>query len=114
VQIYIPDRAKEGYGLNENAIRQISQSGAKLIITVDCGIANRKEVELAGALGIDVIITDHHWVPEKLPKAIAAINPKQKGDLYPCKNLAGETPEKKRKKIKTKRLLKNGCWILWQ
>lgn len=89
VSIYIPDRAKEGYGLNEKAIKQIKKTGVTLIVTVDCGIASRKEVDLAAALGIDVIITDHHWVPEKLPKALAIINPKQADDKYPFKNLAG-------------------------
>ncbi|MDP3056909.1 MAG: single-stranded-DNA-specific exonuclease RecJ [bacterium] len=89
VSIYIPDRAKEGYGLNKEAIEQIKKTGVSLIITVDCGIASWKEVELANSLGIDVIVTDHHWVPDKLPKSLAIINPKQKGDKYPFKNLAG-------------------------
>lgn len=89
VSVYIPDRAKEGYGLNKEAVEQIKKNGASLIITVDCGVASWKEVDLANELGMDVIITDHHWVPEKLPKSIAIINPKQKGDKYPFKNLAG-------------------------
>lgn len=89
VAIYIPDRAKEGYGINKEAIGQIKKMNVSLIITVDCGVASWKEVDLANSLGIDVIITDHHWVPEKLPKALAIINPKQKGDNYPYKNLAG-------------------------
>jgi len=89
VSVYIPDRAKEGYGMNQEAISQIKKMGALLIITVDCGIASCKEVELANSLGIDVIITDHHWIPDKLPKALAIINPKQKDDKYPFKNLAG-------------------------
>lgn len=89
VSVYIPDRAKEGYGLNTEAIGQISKKGIRLIITVDCGIASGKEINLAAKLGIDAIVTDHHWVPEKLPKSIANINPKQKNDKYPYKNLAG-------------------------
>ncbi len=89
VAVYIPDRAKEGYGLNKEAIEQIKKNGVSLIITVDCGIASIKEVDLAAKLEIDVIVTDHHWVPEKLPKSAANINPKQKNDKYPYKNLAG-------------------------
>lgn len=89
VSVYIPDRAKEGYGLNKEAIEQIKKNGVSLIITVDCGVASRKEIELANSLGMDVIITDHHWVPDKLPKSLAIINPKQKDDKYPFKNLAG-------------------------
>lgn len=89
VEIYIPDRAKEGYGLNNDAVREIKKRGVSLIITVDCGVASWKEVDLANSLGIDVIVTDHHWVPEKLPNAVTIINPKQKNDHYPFKNLAG-------------------------
>lgn len=89
VSIYIPDRAKEGYGMNKEAIEQIKKMGVSLIITVDCGVASWKEVDLANSLEIDVIITDHHWVPDKLPKSLAVINPKQADDNYPFKNLAG-------------------------
>jgi len=87
--VYIPDRYKEGYGLNEKAIRQIAGEGTKLIITVDCGVANFKEVVLANELGLAVVITDHHQAPEILPPALALINPHQKGDKYPFKDLAG-------------------------
>ncbi len=89
VSVYIPDRAKEGYGMNKEAIEQIKKMDVSLIITVDCGVASRKEVDLANLLKIDVIITDHHWVPDKLPNSLAIINPKQKDDDYPFKNLAG-------------------------
>jgi len=88
-EVYIPDRAKEGYGLKKEAIPKIKELGVKLIITVDCGIANREEIALANKLGLDVIVTDHHWVPENLPEAAAIINPKQPGDAYPFKDLAG-------------------------
>ncbi len=87
--VYIPDRAKEGYGLKKAALEYIKNKGASLIITVDCGVANYKEVDFANSLGMEAIITDHHWVPENLPRAIAVINPKQAGDTYPFKNLAG-------------------------
>lgn len=88
-QVYIPDRAKEGYGLKTEAVSKFKKDKINLIITVDCGIASRKEVDLANELGIDVIITDHHWVPEELPHAFAIINPRQENDPYPFKELAG-------------------------
>ena len=86
---YIPNRLDEGYGLNEEAIREIASKGYNLMITVDCGITAVKEVELAKSLGIDVIITDHHEVPEELPKAIAVVDAKRKDNKYPFSSLAG-------------------------
>jgi single-stranded-DNA-specific exonuclease len=86
---YIPNRFDEGYGLNLDAIRMLADQGVKLIITVDCGIRSWDEAELARSLGIDLIITDHHHPLDLLPPAYAVINPKQAGDLYPEKNLAG-------------------------
>ncbi|HBG81440.1 TPA: single-stranded-DNA-specific exonuclease RecJ [candidate division CPR2 bacterium] len=86
---YIPSRLKEGYGLNKPAISKLAIAGVKLIITVDCGITALKEVELAREKGIDVIITDHHEVPEILPKAYAIVHPDSPGSKYPHKNLAG-------------------------
>lgn len=87
VRVYIPDRNKEGYGLNCQAIKKVAGNGSDLIITVDCGVSDFEEVELARKLGVDVIITDHHHLPSKLPRALAIINPKQRG--YPFKDLAG-------------------------
>ena len=87
--IYIPNRLDEGYGLNENAVRQIAEENYKLMITVDCGITGVKEVDLANELGVDVIITDHHEQAENLPKAIAVIDPKRKDNTYPFRGLAG-------------------------
>ena len=86
---YIPNRLDEGYGLNEEAIREIASEGYNLMITVDCGITAVKEVELAKSLGIDVVITDHHEVPEELPKAIAIVDAKRKDNEYPFNGLAG-------------------------
>jgi len=77
VSYYIPDRFSEGYGMNLEAIRQISSDGAKLMITVDCGINSVKEVALANELGLDVIVTDHHHITGKLPKAVAVVNHKR-------------------------------------
>jgi single-stranded-DNA-specific exonuclease len=88
-EIYIPNRDAEGFGLNNEAVSQMVSSGAKLIITVDCGTNDFKEVDLANSLGCDVIITDHHVVGDDLPKAFAVLNPKQKGCSYPEKMLCG-------------------------
>ena len=89
VEYYIPQRFSEGYGLNIKAINKISKLGTKLLITVDCGIASIGEVELAKAQKMDVIITDHHTCKEKLPNALAVINPKRKDSEYPFPSLAG-------------------------
>lgn len=86
---FIPDRQTEGYGMNETAIKYLADEGATLIITVDCGITNITEVEKARSLGLDVIITDHHYVPKNLPQAVAIINPHQENCGYPFANLAG-------------------------
>ena len=67
VHIYTPHRHKEGYGLNKEAVQKIADDGTKLLITVDCGITNFEEVELAKNAGVDVIISDHHECPEILP-----------------------------------------------
>jgi len=86
---YIPDREKEGYGLNEDAVRRIAEDGTTLMITVDTGITACRETALAKELGMDVIITDHHSVGEVLPEALAVINPKRPDCPYPFKALAG-------------------------
>jgi len=89
VQEYIPNRFDEGYGLNLEAMRTLYEAGAKLIITVDCGIRSVEEAEPAHYPGMDLIITDHHLPLDEIPPALAVINPKQPGDNYPEKNLAG-------------------------
>src|SRR5699024_1679431 len=88
VQFYIPNRFTEGYGLSESAIKQFHEEGISLMITVDNGIANIVEAELAKQLGIDLIITDHHEVQSELPDAFAIIHPSLSPD-YPFKQLAG-------------------------
>jgi len=88
-EIYIPDRQKEGYGLNKEAINEIAKAGTKLLITIDLGITAIEETEHAKSLGLDVIITDHHLPLEKIPKALFVLNPKQKNDLYPEEMLCG-------------------------
>ena len=88
--VYIPDKRNEGYGMNIAAIKSFQEKDVKLIITVDCGITNIDEVEYTNSQGIDVIITDHHHVPDILPKAYAIINPHAKNAIkYPFKELAG-------------------------
>ncbi len=89
VNVYIPHREREGYGLNQAALRYIADSGAKLIITCDCGVANVDEVKIANDLGMQVIITDHHEPKETLPPAVAIIHPTLPGENYPGKYLSG-------------------------
>lgn len=86
---YIPNRFDEGYGLNDEAVRQLANEGVDLMITVDCGVRSVNEVALANDLGMSVIVTDHHHPGEVLPPSLALINPKQEGDVYPEKELAG-------------------------
>ena len=83
----IPSRHGEGYGLNLNAVRELGEQGCRLLITVDCGITNVEEVRLAKALGMKVIVTDHHHLPDVLPEADACLNPLL-GD-YPFRRLCG-------------------------
>ena len=89
VYFYIPDRIREGYGLSEIGIRAAHKLGVKLIISVDCGVTALKEAELAKELGIDLIISDHHEVRERLPDAFALLDPKREDCDYPFKELAG-------------------------
>ena len=86
---YIPDRFDEGYGLNNGALTKLAQKDVRVVLTVDCGIRSVTEVIHGARLGLDMIITDHHFVGEEIPPALAAINPKQPGCHYPFKKLAG-------------------------
>lgn len=87
--VYIPDRHDESYGLNNQALGTLAAAGVKLVITVDCGVTDVGPVETANRLGLEVIITDHHLVPETLPPAYAIVNPKRLDDQYPYKMLCG-------------------------
>ena len=89
VNVYIPNRLNEGYGLNKTAVEEIVKQGNKLMITVDCGITAVEEVEYAKTFGIETIVTDHHEPAEELPKAIAVVDAKRKDNKYECRNLAG-------------------------
>lgn len=86
---YIPARLEEGYGLNVLAINQLAEQGVTLIVTVDCGITAVEEALLCREKGIDLIITDHHECKEKLPDAVAVIDPHRPDGGYPHKNLSG-------------------------
>ena len=86
---YIPNRLKEGYGLNREAIEKIASSGTGLIITVDCGISNGEEILFARSLGLKVVVTDHHQIPFDFNVNCPVINPHQKDCLFPFKDLAG-------------------------
>ena len=85
---YIPDREDEGYGLSEEALHKIAESGTNLIITVDTGITAAAEVEVAKSLGMDIIITDHHLCTGNIPDTIT-VNPQRPDCPYPFKSLAG-------------------------
>ena len=86
---YIPIR-DEGYGLNNTALKTIKNSGADLLITVDCGITSFKEIEFAKSIGLDVIITDHHDIQsDKIPNAYSIINPKRTDNAFTFNALAG-------------------------
>lgn len=90
VRGYIPNRFEEGYGLNTNALDELKAGGVKLVITVDCGIRSPDEALHARNIGLDLIISDHHHPDgNNLPPALVVINPKQHGDAYPDKDLAG-------------------------
>lgn len=85
----IPDRKKDGYGLNEDLVKRAYDAGIDTIVTCDNGIAAVKEIAYAKSLGMTVIITDHHELQEEIPPADVVVNPHQKDCPYPYKNLCG-------------------------
>ncbi|MBA4541347.1 MULTISPECIES: single-stranded-DNA-specific exonuclease RecJ [Thermoactinomyces] len=89
VDYYIPNRFREGYGLNKEALQSAKEQGFELVVSVDTGISAVEEADYAKELGLGLIITDHHEPPEILPDALAVINPKKPGCSYPFKMLAG-------------------------
>ena len=86
-QTYIPHRIDEGYGLNVRAVERIAREGSRLLVSLDCGIGSVAEVARARELGMDVVVVDHHVVPETLPAAAAVLNPHQPGCEYPSQAL---------------------------
>ena len=91
VDHHIPNRLREGYGLNKKIISEIAERNdrRKLLITVDCGISNHDEIAHAQSLGFTVIVSDHHQPPEKAVAADAVLNPKQRSCVFPCAELSG-------------------------
>ncbi len=85
---YIPDRFSEGYGVNNGALDTLHSRGASLVVTADCGTSSIEEIEHARTLGMDTIVVDHHTVPPLLPAAVAIVNPRRAGNLYPDPELA--------------------------
>jgi single-stranded-DNA-specific exonuclease len=89
VDYYIPDRYKEGYGVSFRGLDFASEHNCKVVITLDCGIKAVEKVKYARTKGIDVIICDHHYPGEEIPKAAAVLDPKQPSCSYPYKELSG-------------------------
>lgn len=89
IDYYIPTRNEDGYGISKATIDMAARQGVKLFIILDCGIKATEEIEYARSLGIDFIICDHHVPDEKLPPAVAILNPKLEGSTYPCPHLSG-------------------------
>lgn len=87
VRPYIPHRVEEGYGLNRQALETLAAEGSRLVITVDSGIASVDEIAHANAIGLDVVVCDHHTLPPVLPAAVAAINPKRPDSDYAFRDL---------------------------
>jgi single-stranded-DNA-specific exonuclease len=86
--IHIPDRIFEGYGPNVDAIRSFAERGAKLLITVDCGVTSLEPLAEARRLGLDAVVIDHHQADEKLPEAVAIVDPNRADDLSGLGHLA--------------------------
>ncbi|HMA81905.1 MAG TPA: DHH family phosphoesterase, partial [Candidatus Binatia bacterium] len=84
---YVPHRIEEGYGLNVDGLRRLKQRGVDLVVTIDCGISNAAEVKAAAAMGLDLVVVDHHQPPAELPPAVAVINPHRKDCAFPDKGL---------------------------
>jgi single-stranded-DNA-specific exonuclease len=89
VRPYIPHRVDEGYGLHMESLTRLARDGARVVVTVDCGVRALEEVAHANRLGLDVIVTDHHSVGDQLPEAVSVIDPKRADSRYPFSELAG-------------------------
>jgi single-stranded-DNA-specific exonuclease len=89
VRPYIPHRVDEGYGLHKRVLTQLARGGARVVVTVDCGVRALEEIAHANQLGLNVIITDHHSVGPEMPNAVAVIDPKRADSRYPFNELAG-------------------------
>ena len=83
VDYFLPDRFKDGYGMNERGVKLLAERGTNLILTVDCGSLNHAEIDFAKGFGIDTIVTDHHNIAEVQPNAMAVVNPRRPENKYP-------------------------------
>lgn len=86
---YIPDRVEEGHGLTDQAIEELVRRNINLLITVDCGVTSHREIAVATAAHIDTIVTDHHLAPDGPPAAVAVVDPRLPGSVYPFPGLTG-------------------------
>jgi len=89
VRHHVPDRFSEGYGVSLKAVEAAAAGGARMLLTCDCGSSSHQAIESARALGMKVVVTDHHTMPETPPRADALINPQRKDCAYPFKSLCG-------------------------
>ncbi|MEN9230632.1 MAG: single-stranded-DNA-specific exonuclease RecJ [Thermostichus sp. DG02_5_bins_236] len=89
VQFTLPLRSGEGHGLNRPRLEQVLAQGCQVLVTVDCGVGNGAEIELAQSQGVDVIVTDHHTLPDPLPPAYAVVNPLRLPPEHPLRFLPG-------------------------
>lgn len=89
VEFYVPHRLEEGYGLNRDALHELASNGVQVVVTVDCGIASLAEADEAKALGLQLIVTDHHEMKERLPNATVCVHPRLPGTNYPFGGLSG-------------------------
>jgi single-stranded-DNA-specific exonuclease len=86
--IYIPDRIEEGYGPSEAAFATLKGQGAELVLTLDCGAAAARPLSAAAAMGLPVVVIDHHMMKDEVPPALALVNPNQPGDRSGCGHMA--------------------------
>src|SRR6266540_4340535 len=89
VEVFIPHRERDGYGLSSAVLESLAAGSTRLVISVDCGVSAAAEVAAAARAGLDVVVTDHHQVPAELPRAVAVLNPHRSDCPYPFKYLAG-------------------------
>ncbi len=89
IGVFLPDREKDGYGVAMHTIERLAVEGTKLLITVDCGIANADQLDRAHELGVDVVICDHHQMGDRLPAFAHILHPLAPGEIYPNKFLCG-------------------------
>ena len=84
---HVPHRIEEGYGLNIEGLKRLQERGAGLVVTVDCGISNAREVAAANDFGLDLVVVDHHQPPDELPPAVAVVNPHRRDCAFPDKGM---------------------------